>query len=63
MYGSKGVAGVVPMAVPLVVLPALGPGVPLALGPGPNIVKVTGGEPGGEGEHNESEEELECVEL
>ena len=60
MYGSTGVAGVVPVAVPLVVVPALGPGVPLALGPGPDIVKVTGGELGGEGEPNESEEELKC---
>ena len=60
MYGSKGMAKVVPVAVPLVVGPALGPGVPLALGPGPDMVKVTGGEPGGEGEPNESEEESEC---
>ena len=45
MYGSKGMAEVVPMAVPLVVVLALGPGLPLALGPGPDIVKVTGGEP------------------
>ena len=60
MYGSKGMAEVVPVAVPLVVVPALGLGAPLTLGPGPDIVKVTGGEPGGEGEPNESEEELEC---
>ena len=58
MYGSKGVAEVVPVAVPLVAVLGLGPGAPLALGPGPDIVKVTGGEP--EGEPNESEEESEC---
>ena len=56
MYGSTGVAGVVPVAVLLVV----GPGEPLALGPGLDIVKVTGGEPGGEGGPNESGEESEC---
>ena len=60
MYGSKGVAGVVPVVVPLVVRLALGPGELLALGPGPDIEKVTGGEPGGKGEPNESEEESEC---
>ena len=60
MYGSKGVAEVVPVAVPLVVVPTLGPGAPLALGPGPDIVKVTGGEPEIKGEPNESEEESEC---
>ena len=60
MYGSKGMAEVVPVAVPLVVVPALGPGAPLALGPGPDIVKVTGGEPEVKGEPNESEEESEC---
>ena len=60
MYGSKGVAGVVPVAVPLVFGPALGPGEPLALGPGPDIVKVTGGEPERKGEPHESEEESEC---
>ena len=38
-------AEVVPVVVPLVVTPALGPGAPLTLGPGPDIVKVTGGEP------------------
>ena len=48
------------MAVPLVVVPTLGPGLPLALGPGPDIVKVTGGEPEVKGEPNESEEESEC---
>ena len=48
------------MAVPLVVVPALGPGLPLALGPGPDIVKVIGGEPEINGEPNESEEESEC---
>ena len=60
MYGSKGAAEVVPVAVPLVVVPPLGPGAPLALGPGPDIVKVTGGEPEVKGEPNESEEESEC---
>ena len=60
MYGSKGAAEVVPVAVPLVVVPALGPGLPLALGPGPDIVKVTGGEPERKGEPKESEEESEC---
>ena len=60
MYGSKGMAEVVPVAVLLVVVPALGPGTLLTLGPGPDIVKVTGGEPGGEGEPNESEEDSEC---
>ena len=60
MYGSKGAAEVVPVAVPLVVAQALGPGALLALGPGPDIVKVIGGEPEGKGEPNESEEELEC---
>ena len=58
MYDSKGVAGVVPVVVPLVVGPALGPGEPLALGSGLDM--VVGGEPGGEGEPDESEEELEC---
>ena len=60
MKGSKGAAEVVPMAVPLVAVPALGPGLSLALGPGPNIVKVTEGEPEVKGEPNESKEELEC---
>ena len=60
MYGSKGVAEVVLVAVPLAVVPALGPGAPLALGPGPDIVKVTGGEPEVKGEPKESEEESEC---
>ena len=60
MKGSKGAVEVVPMAVPLVSVPALGPGLLLALGPGPDIVKVTGGEPEVKGEPNESEEESEC---
>ena len=60
MYGSKGMAEVVPVAVPLVVVPTLGPGAPLALGPGLDIVKVTGGEPGGEGEPTESGEDSKC---
>ena len=48
--------------VPLVVFPALGPGLPLVLGLRPDMVKVTGGEPGmePEGEPNELEEESEC---
>ena len=60
MYDRNGMADVVPLAVLLVVVLALGPGAPLTLGPGPDIVKVTGGEPGGEGEPNESGEESEC---
>ena len=60
MYDSKGMAEVVLGVVPLVVVPALGPGAPLALGPGPDIVKVTGGELEGKGEPKESEEESEC---
>ena len=60
MKGSKGAAEVVPMAVLLGLVPALGPGLPLALGPGPDIVKVIGGEPEVKGEPNESEEESEC---
>ena len=60
MYDSKCAAEVVPVAVPLVLVPALGKGLPLALGPGPDIVKVTGGEPEVKGEPNESEEESEC---
>ena len=38
MYGSKGAAEVVPVAVPLGIGPVLGPGEPLALGPRPDIV-------------------------
>ena len=60
MKGSKGAAEVVPMAVPLVAVLALGMGLPLALGPIPDIVKATGGEPEVKGEPNESEEESEC---
>ena len=60
MYGSKGMAEVFRVAVPLVVVPALGSGAPLALGPRPDIVKVTWGEPEVKGEPNESEEESEC---
>ena len=41
--GSKGAAEVVPVVVLLVVVPTLGPGFPLVLGPGPDIVEVTGG--------------------
>ena len=58
--GRKGVVEVVPMVILLVVVPTLGPGAPLALGPGPDIVKVTGGEPERKREPNESEEESEC---
>jgi len=57
MYGSTGVAGVVVVTVPLEVGPALGA---LALGPGPDMVKVKGGEPEGEGGPDESGEESEC---
>ena len=48
--------------VPLVVFPALGLGLPQALHLEPDMVKVTGGEPGIEleGEPNELEEESEC---
>ena len=60
MYGNKGMAEVVPVVVPLVVIPALGPGAPPVLGPGPDMVKVTGGEPGGEREPDGSGEESEC---
>ena len=60
MKGSKGAAEVVPVAVLLVVVPTLGPGLLLALAPGPDIVKVTGGELEVKGEPNESEEESEC---
>jgi len=41
--GSTGEAEVVPVVVLLVVFLALGPGFPLVLGPGPDIVEVTGG--------------------
>ena len=54
MKGSKGAVEVVPVAVPLVTVPTLGPGLPLALGPELDMVKVTGGEP------EQSEEESEC---
>ena len=60
MKGSKGAVEVVPVVVPPVTVPALGLGFPLALGPGPDMVKVTGGEPEVGGEPKESEEELEC---
>ena len=60
MKGSKGVVEVVPVAVPLVTGPALGPGFPLALGPGPDMVKVTRGEPEGGGEHKESKDDSKC---
>ena len=62
MKGSKGAVGVVSMAVPLVVFPAGGPRLPLALGPAPDIVKVSGGEPevGWEGEPKGPEEESVC---
>ena len=60
MYGSKGAAEVVPVAVLLVVVSVLGLGLLLALGPRTDIVKVTGGEPEIKGDPNELEEELEC---
>ena len=60
MYGSKGVAEVVPVAVQLVASQALRPGAPPALGPGPDMVKFAGGEPGGEREPDGSGEESEC---
>ena len=48
------------MAVPLVTFPTLGPGLLLALGPGPDMVKVIGGELEVGGETKESEDESEC---
>ena len=47
---------------PLVVFPTLGLGLPPALGPELDMVRVTGGEPGVEPERepNEPEEESEC---
>ena len=60
MYDSTGVAGVVLVVVPLVAGPALGPGAPPVLGPRPDMVKVTGGEPGGGREPDELGEESEC---
>ena len=57
MKGSKGAVEVVPVAVSLVTVPTLGPGLLLALGPGPDMVKVTGGEPEVGGEPEQSEEE------
>ena len=55
MYGSTGVAGVVVVTVPLEVGAALGPGEP-----DPDMVKIKGGEPEGEGGLDESGEESEC---
>ena len=54
MKGSKGAAEVVPMAVPLVAVPALGPAL--------DMVKVTGGESKAEleGDPKGPEEESEC---
>ena len=60
MKGSKGAVEVVPVAVPLVTVPAVGSGLLVALGPGPDMVKVTRGEPEVVGEPKESEEESEC---
>ena len=48
------------MVVPLVTDPTVGSGLLLALGPGLDMVKVTGGEPEAGGEPKESEEESEC---
>ena len=60
--GEQGSSRVVLVAVPLVVFPTLGPGLPPKLSPEPDRVKVTRGEPGAEpeGEPNEPEEESEC---
>ena len=58
--GSKGAVEVVPVVVQLVAVSVGGLGLPLVLGPRPDIVKVTGGEPEVKGEPNESEEESEC---
>ena len=60
IYGSKGATGIVIVVVPLVVFPALRMGLPPSLGPEPDMVKVTRGEPGVEGEPNKPEEESEC---
>ena len=60
MKGSKGTSAIVSVVVPLVVFLGLGPRLPPGLGLEPDMVKVTGGEPGVEGEPNEPEEELEC---
>ena len=60
MKGRKGAVEVVPVAVPLVTVPALGPGFLLVLGPGPDMVKVTRGEPEVGGEPKQSEEDSEC---
>ena len=48
------------MVVPLVTVPTLGPGFPLAIEPGLDMVKVTGGEPKVGGETKESKEESKC---
>lgn len=45
MKGSKGAVRVVFVAIPLVVFPVGGSGLPPVLGPAPNMVKVTRGEP------------------
>ena len=60
MKGSKGAVEVVLVAVPPVTVPTLGPGLPRALGPEPDMVKVTGGEPEVGGEPKELEDESEC---
>ena len=60
MKGSKGEVEVVPMAVPLVTFPTLWLGMLLVLGPGPDMVKATGGEPGVGGEPEKSEEDSKC---
>ena len=51
---------VVPVEVPLVGFLVVGLGLPLALGSGPYIVKVIGGELEVRGEPNESKEESKC---
>ena len=63
MKGSKGAARVVSVAVPLVVFPTGGPGLPPVLGTTPDMVKVTRGElkVEREGEPKGQEEESECI--
>ena len=62
MKGSKGAARIVSVAVPLVVFPAGGPGLPPVLGLAPDMVKVTEGElmMEREGEPKGPEEESDC---
>ena len=62
MKGRKGAVEVVSFAVPLVVFPAWGLGLPPVLGPAPDMMKVSRGEPKveWEGEPNGPEEESKC---